>query len=330
MRVQERLATRGSGVSTSTDARRPPPVTITIGLDVGGTKILGVVCDAGGVVLDEARKDSAYERVQLFDAMAEVVRGFADWEAVALGVGIAGMVTLDGRLRYGPNLPGVEEIDVRAEMVDRVGQRPVVENDANVAAYGEARFGAARGHDHVLMVTLGTGIGGGIVVGGEIVRGANGFAGEIGHWTVQRGGPRCACGADGHWEAIASGSALGRMAREAVATGRLVLDGAIDGHRVADAARAGDEAARGVVTEYAQNVAIGLAGLATILDPEVIVIAGGVVEMGEVLFAPLRAAFHEHLEGREHRPAIALVPATLGERAGAIGAAALAAASVRT
>lgn len=301
----------------------------TIGLDVGGTKILGVVCDAAGAVLDEVRVDSAYDRERLFGAMADVVRGFARWESAAIGVGVAGMVTLDGRLRYGPNLPGVEEIDVCAEMLDRVGCAPLVENDANVAAYGEARFGAARGHEHVLMVTLGTGIGGGIVVAGEIVRGANGFAGEIGHWTVQRGGPRCACGADGHWEAIASGSALGRMAREASARGELQLDEPIDGHRVADAARAGDPAARGVIADYAENVAIGLAGLATILDPEVIVIAGGIVEMGEVLFSPLRAAFADHLEGREHRPAIDLVAAALGERAGAIGAAALAAASVQ-
>lgn len=304
-------------------------MTRTIGLDVGGTKILGVVCDASGVVLDELRVDTAYDRAQLFGAMADVVAHFACWESAALGIGIAGMVTLDGRLRYGPNLPGVEEIDVRAEMLDRVGRAPVVENDANAAAYGESRFGAARGHAHVLMVTLGTGIGGGIIVDGEIVRGANGFAGEIGHWTVQRGGPRCACGAYGHWEAIASGSALGRMARDAVARSELRLAEPIDGHRVADAARAGDPAARRVVAEYAGNVALGLAGLATILDPEVIVIAGGIVEMGEVLFDPLRVAFFEHLEGRDHRPAIELVAAALGERAGAIGAAALAAASVR-
>lgn len=302
---------------------------LTIGLDVGGTKILGVARAADGGIVGELRVDSANDRESLLCAMSDVALGLAAGSAlgsgVALGVGIAGLVTLDGRLRYCPNLPGVEEVDLCHELETRTGLPTVVDNDANVAGYAEVVQGAARGSSHALVVTLGTGIGGALIIDGKIVRGANGFAGEIGHWTVERDGPRCACGADGHWEAIASGSALGRLGSEAVAAGRLALVGPVDGHAIGAAAARGDAAALAVVAEYADNVAIGLAGLAAILDPECIVISGGVVELGELLFSPLRRAFVEHLEGESHRPAIALLPAALGERAGAIGAAALAA-----
>lgn len=300
-------------------------MTVTIGLDVGGTKILGVARADDGSVLAEHRAASHYDRDAVLDGMRDVFAVLAaEVGAAALGIGIAGLVTPEGRLRYGPNLPGVEEVDVQAEMATRVNVPVVVDNDANVAGYAEVVQGAARGTRHALVVTLGTGIGGALIVDGVILRGANGFAGEIGHWTIDRDGPMCACGEAGHWEAIASGSALGRMARDAVASGRLVLAGPIDGHAVGHAAAAGDPAAVALLGEYADNVALGLAGLATILDPQIVVIAGGVVELGELLFAPLRTAFVAHLEGDTHRPPIHLVPALLGERAGAIGAAALA------
>jgi glucokinase len=302
----------------------------TIGLDVGGTKILGVARAGDGRVLHEVRAGSEYEAESLLDRMASVahdVAGRCEAPVRALGVGIAGLVTTDGRLRFGPNLPGVEELDVRTAMEGRTGLPTVVDNDANVAGYAEVLEGAARGARHALVVTLGTGIGGALIVDGAIYRGAQGFAGEIGHWTVMRDGPRCACGDRGHWEAIASGHALARLAQEAVAAGELALaPGEVaDGHAVARAARAGDVAASAVLETYAGNVAIGLAGLATILDPECIVLSGGIVEMGELLFAPLRVSFAEHVEGERFRRPIPLLRAALGERAGAIGAAALAA-----
>jgi glucokinase len=185
---------------------------------------------------------------------------------------------------------------------------------------------------HALLVTLGTGIGGGLLLDGELYRGAHGFGGEIGHFTVERDGPLCACGELGHWEAIASGSALGRMARELVERGggAMIRDAAggdvdeIAGEHVEKAARAGDGDARALLDEYADNVALGLAGLANVLDPEVIVIGGGLVELGPLLFDPLRVAFVQHIEGGEHRPHTPIVPAELGERAGAVGAAVLA------
>jgi glucokinase len=177
------------------------------------------------------------------------------------------------------------------------------------------------------VVTLGTGIGGAIVTDGRVQRGAAGFAAEIGHFTVDRSGPMCACGERGHWEAIASGTALGRLAAQAAASGTAPAvraaagDEPVDGHHLVAAARSGDAAAIALLDQFAADVAIGLAGLANILDPAVIVVAGGLVEIGDLLFTPLRTHFVAHLEGAGHRPEIPVLPAMLGERAGAIGAA---------
>jgi glucokinase len=171
-----------------------------------------------------------------------------------------------------------------------------------------------------------------MLINGELYRGAHGFGAEIGHITVERDGPVCACGEPGHWEALASGSALGRMARELVERGggariRDAAGGdiaAISGVHVEAAARAGDDDARVLLEAYADNIALGLAALANVLDPEVIVIAGGMVEVGPLLFDPLDAAFLRRVEGGQYRPRIPIVPAELGERAGAVGAAVLA------
>jgi len=309
---------------------------LTIGLDIGGTKILGVATDAQGTVVAEQRHDSPEGFSDLVEAAARIVttlRGRVSGEVTAVGVGIAGLVDGDGVLRYGPNLPGVVDAPVREALAQRTQLPVVVDNDANVAGWGEVRFGAAAGARDALLVTLGTGIGGAIVLDGAVVRGAHGFAAEIGHFTVDRHGPMCACGERGHWEAIASGSALGRMARELVAggTGVAILmraDGdpsAVNGHHVGAAAAAGDTDALELLRVYADNVALGLSALANILDPAIIVISGGLVELGDLLFEPLRVAFTTHIEAPEHRPVVPIVPATLGERAGAIGAAAIAA-----
>jgi len=296
------------------------PAGPTIGLDIGGTKVLGVVLGPDGSVAREHRVPSPVsDLASLVDACAQLVTEL-DGTGLPVGVGAAGLVDRDGRLTYAPNIPGVRDAPLRAEIARATGARVVVDNDA------------ARGARYALQVTLGTGIGGGMIVGGEVYRGAYGFAGEIGHITVDVDGPLCACGEYGHWEAIASGSALGRMARELVASGRgqAVLDAAggdreqVSGEDVATAARAGDADALALVRRYADNVALGLANLANILDPERIVVAGGLVRMGHLLFDPLTHAFEERLEGTEHRPAVPIVPAELGERAGAVGAAVLA------
>ncbi|MFM8973436.1 MAG: ROK family protein, partial [Actinomycetota bacterium] len=249
-----------------------------------------------------------------------------------VGVGVAGYVDRSGVVRTSPNLPGLVDAPMRDAIAGASGRAVVVDNDANAAAVGEATYGAARGASDVLLVTLGTGIGGGLVLGGRCYRGAHGGAGEIGHFTVDPAGPLCACGAPGHWEALASGTALGRRARERARAGGLseVVAGAggdpeaVTGEIVGAAARAGDPDAVAVVAEYADRVAIGLAGLVAVLDPAVVVVGGGVSALGEILLAPLRIAFLRHVEGGERRPPVAIVAAALGPRAGAIGAAVLA------
>ncbi len=300
----------------------------TVGIDVGGTKILGVSRALDGTIIEELRVATAYEPEALISAMADVATKLSVGRAIGLGVGIAGMVTNSGSVRYSPNLDGIVELEIRYTMQERTQLPTVVDNDANLAGYAELADGAATGCRHALVVTLGTGIGGALIVDGDIVRGANGFAGEIGHWTVERDGPLCVCGESGHWEAIASGSALGRMGKVAQAEGRLGVVGHVDGHAIGLAARDGDAGALRVLAEFADNVAIGLAGLATIFDPERIIIGGGVVELGALLFEPLTAAFVKRLGVSGRDSGVKVLPAVLGERAGAIGAAAFAARSV--
>jgi glucokinase len=304
---------------------------ITIGLDIGGTKVLGVAVDETGAVLAERLHASEAGFEPLVNCILDVIEhiGFDD---APIGIGAAGLVDLDGRLDYAPNIPGVVNAPLQATVAQKTGRGVVVDNDANVAALGEVTYGAAIGAKDALMVTLGTGIGGGIILDGKVLRGAHGFAAEIGHFTVQRGGPRCACGEDGHWEAIASGTALGRMARELIATGQgsAILAAAkgdvrtVSAHHVETAAHDGDADAIALLERYADNVSLGLAALTNILDPERIVIAGGIIGLGPLLFDPVRVAFARHVEGVDYRPAVPIVPATLGVRAGGIGAAVLA------
>ena len=304
----------------------------TVGLDIGGTKVLGVLLDAHGTVLKEERRRSPHAGIDALVATSTAIVDVLAEPASPVGVGAAGLVSHDGEILYSPNLPTVRQAPLRNALAAATHHPLVVDNDANVAARGEIAYGAARGRKHALLVTLGTGIGGGMLLNGELYRGAHGFGAEIGHITVERGGPVCACGERGHWEAIASGSALGRMARELIEAGHgaqiLAAAGgavaAVSGVHVEEAARAGDADAIGLLATYADNVALGLASLANVLDPEIIVIGGGLVELGPLLFDPLDASFLRHVEGGAYRPKIPIVPAELGERAGAVGAAVLA------
>jgi len=257
-----------------------------------------------------------------------------DPRPVCVGVGIPGIVDLDGLLRFAPNLLGANGTQVRQGLQARLGDQVHVhvDNDATSAAVGECSYGAGVGRADVLFVTIGTGIGGGILAGGRILRGAANFAAEVGHVVVDPHGPPCGCGRRGCWERYASGSGLGRIARDAALAGRAdrvreLAGGDADdvrGEHVVLAAAEGDEDAGAILEEFAWWLALGLGNLANILDPEIIVIGGGLVRAGETLFARVRAAFPEHLEAPAFRPAIEIVPAALGDRGGAIGAAALA------
>lgn len=311
----------------------------TVGVDVGGTKVLAVLMDGEGTVLAEAKEPTPRTADELVDLIAtaagEVGAGSSTND---LGVGVPGLVDHDGTLRFAPNLPGVIGVPVRAGLEARLpGVRVRVGNDATCAAWAEHVQGAGRGCDDMLMVTLGTGIGGGLIAGGRLIEGANGFAGEIGHMVIDPQGPRCLCGRRGCWERLASGSGLGRLGREAGEAGlasRIVsLAGgdpeSVRGEHVTVAAAEGDQEARAVMASFAWWVALGLANLANIFDPKCIVLGGGMVEVGpghinSVLLDPVRTAFAGLVEAGEYRPPIEIAPALLGSRAGAIGAALLA------
>lgn len=306
----------------------------TFGVDLGGTNTRVALVDPDGTVVEEHTGPTAATLDGIVASIADTARALRHLrpDAAALGVGAAGMVDRDGTIHYSPNVPAFLRAPVRARLADAFDLPVVVDNDANVAALAELVHGAGRGCDDFLLVTLGTGVGGGVVVNGRVLRGAHGFAAEIGHFQVDPHGPRCACGEIGHWEALASGTALGALGRAAAGRGEapsvLALAGgdaaAVQGTHVGEAARRGEPDAVALVAEYAHQVAVGLVGLVNVFDPEKVLVSGGLVELGDVLLGPLGAAFHGRIEGAPYRPDVPVVVAELGGRAGVVGAAALA------
>ncbi|HUR49902.1 MAG TPA: ROK family protein [Acidimicrobiales bacterium] len=290
----------------------------TFGLDLGGTKCLGVAWQDGQVVAQHRAETETAGPGDVIELLAGVTGHLqtAAGAPRAIGIGAPGLVTAAGDLARAPNLPGVQDLALRSGFAEVVGVPVVVENDAATAAWAEFSNGAAAGANSMLAVTLGTGVGGGIVLDGRLVRGAHGFAAEIGHMTVREGGRPCVCGKRGCWEVYASGGALGRLAREHMG---------LSGEAATAAALRGEVEALVLLTEYAGEVALGLGSLVEVLDPEVVVIGGGLVEVGEALMAPIRSALPGFVYSWEHREPTPVVAAKLGERAGAIGAALLAA-----
>lgn len=310
---------------------------LAIGLDIGGTKVLGSVVDVGtGAVVHDTRVATPSGSEALVEALAGVVEHLRDGvggPVGAVGVGIAGLVGVDGVLRYSPNLPGIIDLPLESMLAGRIGCAVVIDNDATTATIAEHRLGAARGVDDVVYVALGTGIGGGLILDGRIRRGANGFGGEFGHMVVDPRGPVCACGHSGCWERVASGSALGELARSRarheIAPAILAAAGGIanqvTGEHAVEAASAGDDAALAVLDAYGEAVALGISALVTALDPALVVIGGGVVDAGDLVMDPIRSAVARRVLGGTHRPEVPVVPAAFGGRSAAIGAAVMAA-----
>ncbi|HAP75302.1 MAG TPA: glucokinase [Acidimicrobiaceae bacterium] len=299
-----------------------------VGIDVGGTKCLAVALDADGAVVGEARRATPKGPAAIIDTLVELATELGP--AATLGVGVPGLVTRDGTLRAAPNLVDISDFQVGSLLRDRLGTDVEVDNDATCAAVAEWQLGAGRGADDMVMVTLGTGIGGGIVANGRLVRGINGFAGEIGHMVIDPNGPPCPCGRRGCWERYASGSGLGRLARDAAAAHRLdavvAMAGGVDqvrGEHVAEAARQGDAAAMEVCDEFGRWVALGLVNLANVLDPGLFVLGGGLAASVDLFGEPITRWFGELLYAPHLRPHPRLVFADMAERAGAIGAALL-------
>lgn len=309
----------------------------SIGVDVGGTKVLGGVVNEHGTVLAHARRDTPRQGgVALTQAIADVaLELMKDFEVESVGISAAGFVSSDRKTMLAtPNIAGWNGVNLDKELGTLIGLPLVIENDANAAAWGEARFGAGVNEHHLMMLTIGTGIGGGVVVNGQLYRGAFGIAAEFGHMRVVPDGHLCGCGARGCFEQYASGNALLRHAREAisaspeVARNLLALgDGTVaglTGKHITDAARQGDAVALAAFNTTAQWLGAGIASLSVVLDPACVVIGGGVIDAGEILLAPTRAAVERNMPFSGKHPSPRIIAAELGNEAGLVGAADLA------
>jgi glucokinase len=323
--------------------QRIGPLEHTIGVDVGGTKIAAGVVDAEGHILERLRVPTPPTVDEIDVRIADVVKSLREQTGsgstheqapMAVGVAAAGFVNEHRTtVRFAPNIPWREH-PLADALNERLGVPVVVENDANAAAWAEFRFGAGQDVTDVVLITVGTGVGGGIVLNGDLVRGAYGIAAELGHVRVVPEGRICGCGQRGCWEQYASGRALVRAAKELAtqdpksAAALLAAAGgdpaALGGSMVTDVALAGDPAAIGLFAELGRWLGEGIASVANVLDPAVVVIGGGVADAGDLLLQPAREAFETHLSGGDHRPHLEIRAAQLGNDAGIIGAADLA------
>ena len=312
-------------------------MSLTIGIDVGGTKVLGGVVDEAGKVLTTARKDTPRQGGSaLTQTIADVAKELLQQHSVAsVGVSAAGFVSSDRKTMLAtPNIADWNGVDLDNQLTKLIGLPVVIENDANAAAWGEAKFGAGKNQDHMMMLTVGTGIGGGIVVNGALYRGAFGIAAEFGHMRVVPEGHICGCGARGCFEQYASGNALLRHAREAVNASPEVArnllsrgDGTVaglTGQAITDAARDGDPVALAAFNTTGQWLGAGIASLAVLLDPACVVIGGGVIDAGEILLKPTRESLERNMPFAGKHPYPQIIAAQLGNEAGLVGVADLA------
>ena len=303
-----------------------------IGVDVGGTKIAAAVVSPAGEILNEVRYPTqAVPPDRLIDTIAGAITEVKDgFEVGAVCLAVPGLIMASvNTVIFSPNLHEIENIRLDEAIGSRTGMRVTVENDANAAAWGEFRYGAGKDVEHQVFITLGTGVGGGVITHGVLLRGAQGAGGELGHVTLDPDGPVCGCGNHGCLEALASGTAIGRRAREVAndrpnsALGRLAIERQVLGEDVTGLARDGDEAALYVMEETGRWLGIGLAGFVNVFNPEVIAVGGGVSRAGELILEPARKEVY--LRARSpSRDLVEIKEATLGPASGVLGAAALA------
>ncbi|MFC7594270.1 ROK family glucokinase [Terrabacter sp. GCM10028922] len=314
---------------------------LAIGIDIGGTKVAGGVVDESGIITHRTRRDTPHRSTSpavventIVESVEELLRHVDREDVVAVGIGAAGFVAEDrATVVFAPHLSWRNE-PLRDALAQRIDLPITVDNDANAAAWAEASFGAAKGESHVVVITLGTGIGGALIIDGMVQRGRHGIAGEFGHMQIMPGGVRCECGNRGCWEQYASGNALVREARAMIEAGSPVVAdllarlggdaAALTGPFITESARDGDPTARELLADIGKWLGIGLANLASAFDPGLFVIGGGVSAADEMLIGPAREAFRRQLPGRGYRPEARIVRAVLGSDAGLIGAAELA------
>lgn len=315
-------------------------MSLAIGVDIGGTKtVVGLVDSDGSVIRSRVVPTPSQNSEALYSVVADVVAqvagpGVGDGTIVGIGIGVAGLVDAPGRtVVFAPHLAWRAE-PVAARFEALIGLPVEIDNDVAAAAWAEYAFGVGKGADPLLVVTVGTGLGGGIVIGGQLIRGATGASGEVGHVPFVPDGRPCACGAHGCWEQYASGTALTRAARELVASGDpagLALSqacggdvGQLDGAMVTDLALTGDPASIAVIARIGALLGEGLAGIVAVLDPQRVVVGGGAAQAGDLLLQPAREALAARLVGAAYRAVPPIVAAACGEHAAMVGAAELA------
>ncbi|PMC75764.1 ROK family glucokinase [Brachybacterium sp. UMB0905] len=309
---------------------------LSIGVDIGGTKIAaGVVDEDGEIIAATTRSTPATDAALIEAACAEAVAELrGDHDVVGVGVGAAGFVSSDRRtVTFSANLAWRGH-PLADELEQLTGLPVVVENDANAAGWAEYRFGAAREAEHMLMVTVGTGLGGALVMDGQLVRGRWGFAGEIAHMTAVPDGQWCGCGRRGCLEQYTAGTALVRTAKRRASAGDPLMGPLvqaaggsrkeIDGPLITRLAQHGDPGAVELIAELGDWLGRGLSSIATLLDPDMIVVGGGVAAAGDLLLDPARAAYARTITAAAQRELAPFVLARMGNRAGIVGAADLA------
>ncbi len=309
-------------------------MTVTIGVDIGGTKIAaGIVGPEGDVQAVGRRSTPKRDADAVVEVISELVdslvRGTEE-EIIGVGLGVAGFVDATQSMVLTASNLGWNSVPIKAKLERSLSLPVIVENDANAAAWGEYRFGAGVGRTDMIMVTVGTGVGGGIVMCGKLQRGAHGLGSEFGHMVLVPEGRLCACGLHGCWEQYASGSSLVRYARDLAGEDRteaeIMLslgDGTpegIQGLHVSDAAAQGDPVALEAFDRLGLWLGRGMADIAAMLDPAVFVVGGGVIESGDLILRPTMESFAASLVSREVRPLTPIVPAILGNAAGIVGA----------
>ncbi len=306
-------------------------MTTLIALDIGGTQMRAARFAPGEHTPQEIRKvptqnpESSPEET-LFQLVESLWP--ADGKVAAIAAALPGPVDLQqGLLLTAPNIPQWRDYPLPQRLEARFGIPAAMDNDANLAALGEWRFGAGRGHHYLLYLTVSTGIGGGVILNDRILHGARGLAGELGHITVVPNGPRCGCGQRGHLEAVASGTAIARQARAALESGtpsKLSLHPPPTARQISEAAAQGDTLARELLAQAGYYIGVALADYLHVFNPTCLIIGGGVSRSGDLLLDPLRAALREHVMSPEYLKNVTATTATLGDNAGLMGALALA------
>ena len=313
---------------------------LALGIDLGGSKILTAVVNAQGQMFsrDHSATPAAEGQEAVIKSILKSVDRALDQASIAasdlgaIGLGAPGILSPEtGIIFASPNLPGWRDVPLRDIIEKKLGKKTFVMNDANAAALGELYFGAGRGARNFICITIGTGIGGGIVIDGKIYTGAFGAAGEVGHMTIDNNGPLCKCGNTGCWETLASGTALLREAKHQIEEGAStsILDcaggdmGKVTPKIIHTAAKQGDNLARELITQTGYYLGVGLANLINIFNPELIVIGGGLSNIGDMLLVPAFKTAKVRAY-REAYQAVRFVPTELGQNSGVFGAAAFA------